>query len=227
MAVGGSDNPWWTDLLRHGRASRYAKFFDVDWECEDPALRGKVLAPFLGKAYGEALADGDIRVMQSPAGEPVVRYFDTELPISPADHAGVAEFGLESFHPANSVGQANIHSLLERQHYRLAWWGTAGDEINWRRFFDINGLAGLRIEVPEVLKKPTPHCSGSMPKVCSTVFASTMSTVCPIRPAIAGSCVGASMTWRRNAPPVRRRGEPIWWSRKSSARLRCCPRLAG
>ena len=152
MAVGGSDNPWWTDLLRHGRASRYAKFFDVDWECEDPALRGKVLAPFLGKAYGEALADGDIQVVQSPAGEPVVRYFDTELPISPADHAGVAEFGLKSFHPANSVGQANIHSLLERQHYRLAWWGTAGDEINWRRFFDINGLAGLRIEVPEVFE---------------------------------------------------------------------------
>jgi malto-oligosyltrehalose synthase len=36
--------------------------------------------------------------------------------------------------------------LLERQHYRLAWWRSAGDEINWRRFFDINGLAGLRIE---------------------------------------------------------------------------------
>ncbi len=36
-----------------------------------------------------------------------------------------------------------LHTLLERQHYRLAWWGAAGDEINWRRFFDINGLAGL------------------------------------------------------------------------------------
>ena len=45
-----------------------------------------------------------------------------------------------------------LHTLLERQHYRLAWWGLAGDEINWRRFFDINGLAGLRIEVPEVFE---------------------------------------------------------------------------
>jgi (1->4)-alpha-D-glucan 1-alpha-D-glucosylmutase len=152
MAVGASDNPWWTDLLRRGRASQYAKFFDVDWECDDPALRGKVLAPFLGKAYGEALADGDIRVTQISAEDPAIRYFDTELPIDPADHAYVSERGLESFDPATPSGRQNIHALLERQHYRLAWWGTAGDEINWRRFFDINGLAGLRIEVPEVFE---------------------------------------------------------------------------
>ncbi len=152
MAVGGSDNPWWSDLLRRGRSSAYAKFFDVDWECDDPALRGKVLAPFLGKLYGEALADGDIRIAQTSAGEPAVRYFDTELPINPADHGYVAESGLASFDPATSSGRQTIHALLERQHYRLAWWGTAGDEINWRRFFDINGLAGLRIEVPEVFE---------------------------------------------------------------------------
>ncbi len=36
--------------------------------------------------------------------------------------------------------------MLERQHYRLAWWRSAGDAINWRRFFDINGLVGLRVE---------------------------------------------------------------------------------
>ncbi|HBK09016.1 MAG TPA: malto-oligosyltrehalose synthase, partial [Acetobacteraceae bacterium] len=73
MAVGGSDNPWWTELLRHGRASRYANFFDVDWETGDRDLRGKVLAPFLGRPYGEALDAGEIRLTQSPAGEPVVR----------------------------------------------------------------------------------------------------------------------------------------------------------
>ncbi|WP_428488161.1 malto-oligosyltrehalose synthase [Rhodopila sp.] len=152
MAVGGSDNPWWNDLLRHGRASRYAKFFDVNWDCEDADLRGKVLAPFLGKTYGEALADGDIRLSQTPSGEPIIQYFDNVFPIDPTDYAHVTECGLESFDPANPSGQALIHALLERQHFRLAWWGTAGDEINWRRFFDINGLAGLRIEVPEVFE---------------------------------------------------------------------------
>lgn len=152
MAVGGSDNPWWAELLRHGRASRYANFFDVDWEADDRELRGKVLAPFLGRPYGEALDAGEIKLMQTPAGEPVIRYFDSEFPIDPRDYAHIAECGLESFDTSNPSGRCQLHSLLERQHYRLAWWGVAGDEINWRRFFDINGLAGLRIELPEVFE---------------------------------------------------------------------------
>jgi malto-oligosyltrehalose synthase len=153
MAVGNSDNPWWTELLRHGRASRYANFFDVNWDAEDPDLRGKVLAPFLGRPYGEALDAGEIQLTQSPAGEPVIRYFDSEFPIDPNDYAHIAECGLESFDTSNHSGRCQLHALLERQHYRLAWWGVAGDEINWRRFFDINGLAGLRIEIPEVFEE--------------------------------------------------------------------------
>ncbi len=43
-----------------------------------------------------------------------------------------------------------LHELLEEQAYRLAYWRTASHEINYRRFFDINGLAGLRVEDPEV-----------------------------------------------------------------------------
>jgi (1->4)-alpha-D-glucan 1-alpha-D-glucosylmutase len=45
-----------------------------------------------------------------------------------------------------------VHELLEAQHYRLAWWRSANDEINWRRFFDINTLAGLRVELPHVFE---------------------------------------------------------------------------
>lgn len=58
---------------------------------------------------------------------------------------------LETF-ATGPAGRARLHDLLERQHYRLAWWRTAADEINWRRFFDIAGLAGLRIERPEVFE---------------------------------------------------------------------------
>ena len=45
-----------------------------------------------------------------------------------------------------------LHDLLEAQPYRLAYWRTASHEINYRRFFDINTLAGLRVELPEVFE---------------------------------------------------------------------------
>ncbi|MGH8918761.1 MAG: alpha-amylase family glycosyl hydrolase, partial [Actinomycetes bacterium] len=43
-----------------------------------------------------------------------------------------------------------LDALLDRQNYRLAWWRIAGEELDYRRFFDINGLAGIRVEDPEV-----------------------------------------------------------------------------
>jgi (1->4)-alpha-D-glucan 1-alpha-D-glucosylmutase len=43
-----------------------------------------------------------------------------------------------------------LHRLLERQPYRLAFWRLASQEINYRRFFDINDLAGLRMEEPRL-----------------------------------------------------------------------------
>lgn len=50
----------------------------------------------------------------------------------------------------NAPTFASLHQLLEEQAYRLAWWRVASDEINYRRFFDINDLAGLRMELDEV-----------------------------------------------------------------------------
>ncbi|HEX6487852.1 MAG TPA: malto-oligosyltrehalose synthase [Candidatus Dormibacteraeota bacterium] len=43
-----------------------------------------------------------------------------------------------------------LHQLLERQNYRLAFWRTSGWEVSYRRFFDINSLAALRVEDPHV-----------------------------------------------------------------------------
>ncbi|OXI37684.1 malto-oligosyltrehalose synthase [Burkholderia sp. AU17457] len=48
--------------------------------------------------------------------------------------------------PRRARSRACLHHLLERQHYRLAWWRTAADELNWRRFFDIATLAAVRVE---------------------------------------------------------------------------------
>jgi (1->4)-alpha-D-glucan 1-alpha-D-glucosylmutase len=140
MAAGGIENPWWADVLRHGRDSRYAAFFDIGWD-----RSGKLLAPFLGQPYGEALRDGTISLARDCA-EPVIRYFDNQFPIRPEDRAEVVSARSDAFDPATMLGRQRLHHLLERQHYRLAWWRSAGDAINWRRFFDINGLVALRME---------------------------------------------------------------------------------
>lgn len=60
--------------------------------------------------------------------------------------------GLDQFDSTRPEGFERLHQLLERQHYRLASWRTAGDDINWRRFFDINELGGLRVERPMVFE---------------------------------------------------------------------------
>ena len=151
MAAGGTRNPWWADVLRRGQASRYAKFFDIDWNTADPSLRGKLLAPFLGEPYGEALRSGELALTSDddPASASV-RYYDTTFPIRFEDHMEIAAQGPGAYDAATEAGRERLHHLLERQHYRLAWWRSAGDAINWRRFFDINSLAALRIEDQEV-----------------------------------------------------------------------------
>ncbi len=45
-----------------------------------------------------------------------------------------------------------LDQLMDAQPYRLAFWRVAGDEINYRRFFDINELAAIRTETPEVFQ---------------------------------------------------------------------------
>jgi (1->4)-alpha-D-glucan 1-alpha-D-glucosylmutase len=65
-----------------------------------------------------------------------------------ADGAAAIDQGLEAYRsgPARPAQTKALHQLLERQHYRLAHWKLATSEINYRRFFDVNSLAGLRVE---------------------------------------------------------------------------------
>jgi (1->4)-alpha-D-glucan 1-alpha-D-glucosylmutase len=146
MAADSTQNAWWRDVLRHGMSSRYAPFFDIDWNSADPALYRKVLAPFLGETYGDALRSGAITLAHGEPDGPAIWYFDNSYPVRTEDHAEIAAAACDAYDTNTEPGRARLHALLERQHYRLAWWRAAGDEINWRRFFDINGLAALRIE---------------------------------------------------------------------------------
>ncbi len=71
--------------------------------------------------------------------------------LQPSYARAIAE-ALQEYSVKTPGGQDRLHRLLERQAYRLSWWRAATDEINWRRFFDVNGLAGVRQEVPEVFE---------------------------------------------------------------------------
>lgn len=121
---------WWS-LLRDGRDSEFAHWFDVDWDAED----GRVLMPVLGATPEEALAGGELTVDQTggPGGDEwVVRYYDHQFPVRP---------GTEKL---------DLPDLLAAQAYRLAHWREGGDQLNYRRFFDVTSLAAVRVEDPEV-----------------------------------------------------------------------------
>ncbi|PZQ17060.1 MAG: malto-oligosyltrehalose synthase [Ancylobacter novellus] len=154
MAVGKDDNAWWLDVLTYGRGSRFAHFFDIDWEPADPALHGKILLPTLGVPYGEALRSGDLKLTrEGKRGGITLRYADHMFPIRPEDRYEIETAGgIEAYDATTEDGRARLHALLEKQNWRLAWWMVAGDEINWRRFFDVNELAGLRVADPAVFE---------------------------------------------------------------------------
>jgi (1->4)-alpha-D-glucan 1-alpha-D-glucosylmutase len=76
--------------------------------------------------------------------------FKTALSLINGAAALIAE-GLDAYRagPERPVQTQALHSLLERQHYQLGHWRLATSEINYRRFFDVNSLAGLRVENQE------------------------------------------------------------------------------
>jgi (1->4)-alpha-D-glucan 1-alpha-D-glucosylmutase len=202
MGVGRSDNGWWLDVLEWGPRSPFAAMFDIDWSTLPYRHQGGLLLPVLGKPYGEALEQGDIKLKYQPdEGSFSFWYFEHRLPVRPDRYSeilravvefaqasaqdtgkellriaaqqadlrspsraaapafkqsiaavdggrAIIEAGLAAYRPAEDdpMRIVALHRLLERQHYRVAHWRVAISEINYRRFFDINDLAGIRVE---------------------------------------------------------------------------------
>jgi (1->4)-alpha-D-glucan 1-alpha-D-glucosylmutase len=64
MSLGQENRLWW-DVIENGSASRYASFFDIDWQPQEERLRDKVLVPILADQYGVVLSAGDIKVIRT------------------------------------------------------------------------------------------------------------------------------------------------------------------
>jgi (1->4)-alpha-D-glucan 1-alpha-D-glucosylmutase len=142
MSIGVHDNRWWWDVLKLGRESRYAAYFDIDWEPPESRFRNRVLLPILADHYGRELDRRRIRLDRFD-GEPVVAYGEQRLPLAPGS---VKQAELD----AVNADPDRLHETLERQHYRLAFWRMAGRDLPYRRFFDVSSLAGLRAEREDV-----------------------------------------------------------------------------
>jgi (1->4)-alpha-D-glucan 1-alpha-D-glucosylmutase len=81
MATGPENSYWW-DVLENGRSSRFAEWFDIDWNSSEVKLQNKVLIPVLGDQYGQVLNKHEITIQYD--GESFrVRYFDNFFPLSP------------------------------------------------------------------------------------------------------------------------------------------------
>ena len=78
----GEQNSYWWDVLENGTSSRYASFFDIDWNSSEERLRDKVLVPILGDQYGRVLEAGGIKVKRARDGF-VVETHGQALPVSP------------------------------------------------------------------------------------------------------------------------------------------------
>ena len=81
MAI-APENPWWWDVLENGPASRWASYFDVEWDPPEARLRNRVLLPVLGDHVGREIDAGTLRLAHEGA-DFVVRYHDQRFPVAP------------------------------------------------------------------------------------------------------------------------------------------------
>ncbi|MEX2551236.1 MAG: malto-oligosyltrehalose synthase [Nitriliruptoraceae bacterium] len=148
------DNPWWLDVLAHGPDGRYGRHFDVDWM---PGAYGQptLLVPELGERLSEALAGDALQLAHVEDGRaPAWRvvYHDHQWPLAPGTlaAAGFDPDDVEATIRTAGEDRQRLADLLDRQHYRLGYWRRANDELDHRRFFDIDHLGAVRVEDPEV-----------------------------------------------------------------------------
>ncbi|HEY2039765.1 MAG TPA: malto-oligosyltrehalose synthase [Edaphobacter sp.] len=205
----GQENRYWWDVLENGESSRYASFFDIDWEPVEERLRDKILVPILGDQYGRVLHQGGIKVARAdnrfhveaagqilpvaPQSLPSILGRAADLSRSKTLSFLAASFGRLPSPPYEdrikvlalhndkevlyglldrlcreekgvcegielAIGELNsnedlLDDLLNQQNYRLAYWKTSGQQLGYRRFFDVNSLVGLRVEREHVFEE--------------------------------------------------------------------------
>ncbi|MET3961569.1 (1-_4)-alpha-D-glucan 1-alpha-D-glucosylmutase [Marmoricola sp. OAE513] len=125
------EDPWWWDVLRHGRESAHAHAFDIEWAAGD----GRIRIPVVGDDDQSEGAGpiAHLRLVETDDGGELA-YHDQRFPIA----------------PGTWLDGDDADTVHARQHYELVNWHVADDGLNYRRFFAVNTLAAVRVEVPDV-----------------------------------------------------------------------------
>lgn len=167
------DNPYWRDVLKWGQASQFATFFDNDWD-------QKLTLPVLDERLEDVIAAGGGKLLwQDRTGEIIFDHHGSHYPISPSTYplafeADARTTELERLSarasPENSAAlgdyvkshlerdadrglisePSDMVALLEKQPWRMIHWRDAASGLSYRRFFEITGLVGVRVEDVEV-----------------------------------------------------------------------------
>ena len=128
VAPESANAPLW-QVLREGRDAPTAEWFDIDWKSGG----GRLGLPVLGDTLAAILETGEL-VLGDLDGEPVIRYHDHVFPVA---------LGTEG---------EDVAEVLARQHYQLASWRETDTMLNYRRFFEIDELIAVRVELEEVFE---------------------------------------------------------------------------
>jgi (1->4)-alpha-D-glucan 1-alpha-D-glucosylmutase len=115
------ENPWLDDVLRCGPSSKYAPHFDIDWQA------GPLVLPFLPEPFEKMLEDGAFSVQDG-----MWRMGDMAIPL------------------ADNTDHGDLRDIHQAQHWRLVHSDLDRDGITHRRFFNVTGLIGMRVEDPRV-----------------------------------------------------------------------------
>lgn len=132
------ENAWWRDVIAKGEKSRWARHFDIDWS-------RRLTLPFLGEDFDAVVEKGELKVEADPqTGKPAFVYYESVYPLVEESWQGREQEVL------GLTDAAKIAELHAQQPWRLMSWRDAASDLSYRRFFEITGLVGMRVEDDQV-----------------------------------------------------------------------------
>jgi malto-oligosyltrehalose synthase/4-alpha-glucanotransferase len=134
------NNTWLMDVLRNGKKSKYAAFFDIDFT-------GKLMVPFLGADLETVISNSAIIVLKT-ARDYALSYGESNWPINLEGLKFIQKHQPDEINKNPDL----LTNLIGLQHYRLCNWQETDSKINYRRFFTVNSLICLNIQHPEVFE---------------------------------------------------------------------------